>query len=462
MKLPALFLSALLLCPLAAAEKPNLLFIFADDHAYNCIASLGNDEIKTPNLDKLVKGGTTVTHAYTQGSWSGAVCIASRTMLVTGLNLWKAEKVYKDVDKEYRQQNKMWPQLLAAGGYDTYFTGKWHIRADAEQSFKVARNVRPGMPKAMPEGYNRPLGPDDKTWLPWDKEMGGFWEGGRHWSAIVADDAKDYLDMAKEKDAPFFMYIAFNAPHDPRQSPEKFVDQYPLEDISLPQPFYEKYEFAEEMASGEKLRDEKLAPYPRTEYAVKVNRQEYYAIITHMDFQIGRILKALEDSGKADKTYIVFTADHGLAVGHHSLMGKQNMFDHSVRVPWIITGPGIPAGKKIDEPIYLQDVMATSFEIAGMEKPAHVDFQSVLPLVRGEAKGLDAVYGAYLDKQRSVTIGSKKLIHYPEAKKTLFFDLENDPLETKAGEPSENDKASLVAAFEKLQKEVGDEMVIDW
>jgi arylsulfatase A-like enzyme len=166
------------------------------------------------------------------------------------------------------------------------------------------------------------------------------------------------------------MYIAFNAPHDPRQSPKEYVDRYPLDRISMPRSFVPEYPFNEAMASGRKLRDEKLAPFPRTEYSVKVNRQEYYAIITHMDDQIGRILDALEKSGQADNTYLFFSADHGLAVGRHGLMGKQNLFDHSVRVPLMLVGPGVPAGEKRDASVYLQDIMATSLELAGAERPS--------------------------------------------------------------------------------------------
>jgi len=143
------------------------------------------------------------------------------------------------------------------------------------------------------------------------------------------------------------MYLAFNATHDPRQSPKEYIDRYPLDRIKLPENFLPQYPHAAKVC-GLGLRDEKLMPYPRTEFAVKVHRQEYFAIVTHMDDQIGRILEALEKSGKADNTYIIFTADHGLAVGHHGFCGKQNMYDHSMRVPFFIVGPDIEAGSKID------------------------------------------------------------------------------------------------------------------
>lgn len=454
---------ALLIASAPAAEKPNILFIFADDQAYDTIHSLGNSEIETPNIDRLVKRGTTFTHASNQGSWSGAVCVASRTMLLTGRYVWHADKIYGKTDKLFRETGKMWPQILEKkGGYDTYFSGKWHVQANAEKTFKTARHIRPGMPNQTKTGYNRPIDGQPDPWNPSDPKFGGFWEGGKHWSEVLGDDGVEYLETAAKSDAPFFMYLAFNAPHDPRQSPKEYVDKYPLDKISLPQPFLPEYPYKEPMAAGKGLRDEKLAPFPRTENAVKVNRQEYYAIITHMDTQIGRILDALEKTGKADNTWIIFTADHGLACGHHGLMGKQNMYDHSVRVPWVIVGPGVEAGKRIDTPIYLQDAMATSFEIAGIAKPEHVEFTSVLPLLKDGAKPHhDAIYGAYLKNQRSVVFEGHKLILYPTAKVARLYDLKNDPLEIKdiaANDGSKPLMKKLFARFLELQKNVGDEL----
>ena len=162
----------------------------------------------------------------------------------------------------------------------------------------------------------------------------------------MANETMGFLENASASENPFFMYIAFNAPHDPRQSPKEYVDMYPVDEIALPANFLPEYPYKDKMGCSKTLRDEMLAPFPRTEYAVKVNRQEYYAIITHMDAQIGRILKKLEETGQSDNTYIFFSADHGLSVGQHGLLGKQNMYEHSLRPPMIIVGPDIPEGKK--------------------------------------------------------------------------------------------------------------------
>lgn len=448
---------------LYAAEKPNVLFIFADDQAFNTIRELGNDEIQTPNLDRLVRRGVTFTHAYNQGSWSGAVCVASRTMLVTGRFVWNAERVYKTTGAEL-EAGRFWPSYMKSAGYETYFSGKWHIRAAAEKAFDNVTHVRPGMPNQTPAGYNRPHEGKPDEWKPWDKKFNGFWKDGKHWSEVLGDDAVGFLGKAAKRDKPFFMYLAFNAPHDPRQSPKDFVDRYPLDKISVPRNYVEEYPFKDAIGCGRGLRDEKLAPFPRTEYAVKVNRQEYYAIITHMDVQIGRMLDALEKTGKADSTYIFFGADHGLACGNHGLMGKQNMFDHSVRVPLIAVGPNIPKNERIDTPVYLQDIMATSLELAEVKKPKHVQFNSLLPLIHGEKdQSYDSIYGGYLEFQRMVTEDGFKLIMYPKIKKALLFDLKNDPLETKdlLADPKHAGRAKkLFSTFLKLQEETGDKLEI--
>ncbi|MCP4644077.1 MAG: sulfatase-like hydrolase/transferase [bacterium] len=440
-------------------ERPNILFLFADDQTYEAVHALGCREIHTPNLDRLVKKGVTFTHAHNMGAWHGAVCMASRTMLNTGRFLWRA----KDGEKRLGQdvdQGRFWSQGLGEAGYRTYFSGKWHVKADPAKVFDVARNVRPGMPNQTPQGYNRPVEGKEDVWRPWDTQYEGFWKGGKHWSEVLGDDGVEFLEQTAAEDDPFFMYLAFNAPHDPRQSPKRFVDQYPLKKISVPENYLPEYPYKDAMGCSKGLRDEKLAPFPRTEYAVKVHRQEYYAIITHMDEQIGRVLDALERTGQADNTYIFFTADHGLACGHHGLLGKQSMFDHSMRAPLIVNGPGLPKRKRISTPVYLQDIMPTTFELAGAPTPEHVEFRSLLPLITKERdEQYEAIYGAYMDRQRMVMDDRMKLIWYPKIDRVLLFDLKKDPQEMR--DLSENPKhaeelVALKAKLKALQEEMGD------
>lgn len=422
-------------------EKPNILFIFSDDQSFETIGANGQTIVETPNLDRLTKSGTTFTHAYNQGAWGGAVCVASRSMIITGTGLWNAKKAVKKVSEKKQQA---WPEMMHDAGYTTYMSGKWHVPTPVIQAFDVTKNVRAGMPKSIPKAYNRPVEGEnlETAWLPWDTENGGFWQGGKHWSEVLADDGVGFIENATTEDKPFFMYLAFNAPHDPRQAPKEYIDKYPLDNIQLPENYQDLYP---DMGKNgvPKIRDERLAPFPRTPYAIKVHRQEYYASITHMDAQIGRILDALEKSGKADNTYIIFTSDHGLAVDHHGLVGKQNMYEHSVRAPFIISGPNIKADSKIDTPIYLQDAMATSLDLAAATKPDYVSFKSVLPLLQNEKNNhYESIYSAYMGTQRMLIKDNWKLIVYPQIKKKKLFNLVEDAFEMNnlAGNPEYNEK----------------------
>lgn len=450
--------------PLPAAEKPNILFLIADDQSHQTIRALGQTDIDTPNLDRLVARGTTFTHAYNMGSWSGAVCVASRTMLVTGRTLWRARALDTTaaLDAE-RAAGRLWPQRLARAGYRTWFTGKWHVGTAAAPCFDRSAHIRGGMPKDLPEGYDRPRAGRPDPWNPSDPEFGGYWEGGTHWTEVTGDDAVGFLGEAAASDKPFFLHVAFNAPHDPRQSPREYVDRYPLERVRVPENFLPEYPYKDAIGCGPDLRDERLAPFPRDRHAVQVHRQEYYAIISHMDTQIGRILDALEHTGEADNTWVIFTSDHGLAIGSHGLFGKQNLYDHSLRVPFVISGPGVTPGKRIDSPIYLQSAMATALDLAGADREG-IEFASVRPLLDGRDHGLEAVYGAYLDRQRAVIEGGWKLILYPEAKVTRLYHLAEDPQELRdhAGDPARLDrKRALFATLRRLQREFADPLDLE-
>jgi len=326
----------------AIAQKPNFLFIFSDDQSYETVAATGNSQIETPNLDKLVNSGITFTHAYNMGAWNGAICLASRLMINTGRSVWRAEELFASAAIQNTEftMGRVWGKLLESAGYDTYITGKWHLKGDASNAFKFTSVVRPGFTGADQSQYTRPTDSTDiyKEWSPYDETATGFWTGGKHWSVIVAEEAEKFLITAASDPDPFFMYLAFNAPHDPRQAPREYIEKYKWQEIDVPINFLPEYPNYNELEAGPNSRDERLATYPRTKWGIQVHRQEYYASIDYMDHQIGRILTALEATGKADNTYVIFTSDHGLAVGHHGFVGKQNLFEHSTRVPFFIKG----------------------------------------------------------------------------------------------------------------------------
>lgn len=463
---PTSIVAILALCSSFASEKPNFLFIFADDQSYETVAAMGNEEIHTPHLDRLANSGTAFTNAYNMGAWNGAVCVASRNMLNTGRFVWRAYAGEKTMP-ELAKKKGFWPQLLEGSGYTTYMSGKWHVKIDPAAIFNHVINPRPGMPNQVKEGYDRPHKGEIDPWSPFDQAFEGFWKGGKHWSEVLADDADAFFAKAAKEDDPFFMYLAFNAPHDPRQAPKRFVDMYPQEEVVVPSSYLPEYPYDNEIGCGPNLRDARLAPFPRTEYAVRVNRQEYFAIITHMDEQIGRILDALEKSGKKDNTYIFFTADHGLACGNHGLIGKQNMYEHSMKPPLFVVGPDVPAGERRDAFVYLQDIMATTLDLADVEKPDYVEFNSLMPLIEngGQESPYDSVYGCYLaDKQRMVRVGDYKLLVYPQAPRLRLYNVGEDPNELNdlSGNPEQWQRIrELYGELKQVQEEMNDPLDLD-
>ena len=191
---------------------------------------------------------------------------------------------------------------------------------------------------------------------------------------------------------------------------------------------------------------------------IRTHLQEYYAIITHMDAEIGRILSALDASGRAENTIVIFTSDQGLGVGQHGLLGKQNLYEHSTRVPFILAGPGIPKGRRHDALFYLQSLFATTCEMAGVPVPGSVQFPSLVPLITGAKRELHgALYHAFLDRQRSVRTKEWKLIRTPPSGQVQPFNVRKDPWETRnlADDPRH---AKVRESMEQRLRELMNEM----
>jgi len=444
----------------ATAERPNFLFMIADDLTYRGVRAMGNSEIQTPNIDALMNRGCVFTHCFHQGSWSGAVSVPSRTMLNCGLTAFHAQKHF--------EESPLWAETFGKAGYHTLLIGKWHLsKTSLARAFKETGPVSPGMFESGPEAYNRPS--PGNTWTPWDTSLKGQWLHTKQWAnaehdeirhsaAIWADDAIAHLGEAAKQSEPFLIYVGFNSPHDPRQAPREFLERYATSRIEVPPNYLPEHPFDQ---GDHKVRDELLAPFPRTREAVQLHRSEYYAHITYMDAQIGRILDALEKSGKAPNTYVILTADHGLAVGQHGLMGKQNLYDHSVRMPYVICGPGIPR-KKVDALIYQHSTFATTCDLAGIPTPKTVEFPSLTGLIHGKTKEQhDSVFCWYRGFQRSVRTEQDKLIVYPQAGVTQVFDIVKDPWETNdLASKKEHTalKAHLLDRLHRFQSDLGDDL----
>ena len=331
-------------------RPPNVVFLLADDLRFDTVHALGNDEIATPTLDGLCGTGTAFTRAHIMGGTQGAVCVPSRAMLLTGRNLFSLE----DTGNTIPENHTTMPEAFRTAGYRTCGIGKWHNGRDSyARSFTDGAQVYFG---GMADHFRLAtwdFDPEGK----YPRDAAKVREG--HSSELLADAAADFIRNRRD-DRPFFLYTAFLAPHDPRTAPPEYAARYKPENIVLPQNFLPEHPFD----NGElKIRDEMLAPFPRTPEAIRQHIADYYAMITHLDAQLGKVIQALDDTGQRDNTIIVFTGDNGLAVGQHGLMGKQNLYECSVRVPLLMSGPGIASNARRETLCSLQDLFPTLCQI---------------------------------------------------------------------------------------------------
>ena len=408
MKHTLALISALLLLPVAAlhsasAAKPNILHIHADDHRPDGLRALGNPLLLTPNLDSLVERGMTFTHCYTMGSMIGAVCTPSRTMMLTGRS-WQRIPKAPAAAPNATDPATFLPRVIQAAGYQTWHIGKYGN----------------GFPAGLAE-FQTTTKDDASGKTPVSDRA--------HCSQRLADKTIEFLKSrtAGNETKPFYIYLAPPVPHDPRSAEPQFHKLYDPAEIPLSPAFMPQHPFD----NGEMtVRDEKLAPWPRTPEDTKQQNADYYSCVTGLDHHVGRIFAELKASGQWDNTIIIFSGDNGLSLGEHGLFGKQNLYEFGgMHVPLVIAGPGIPKGKS-EALVYLMDLFPTFAEFAGAEIPAGVEGKSIVPILSGKAtKVRDVLYTGYRNCQRAIRDDRWKLIRYPLVDRTQFFDLSNDPHE---------------------------------
>ncbi len=393
----------------ANATPPNILFIFADDQRADTIAALGNTHIQTPNLDRLVRRGVAFNHAYMMGGMNAATCVPSRAMLLSGRSLFHIDQALT--------RDETWPAAFGRAGYTTFISGKWHnTPASVPLSFQRARQLFTG---GMTNPMKAPLADLENG------KMGPTKVSPKHACEVFADENSAFL---KEKHtAPFFAYLAFDGPHDPHIVPDDYPVRYDPEKIPLPADFLAQHPFD----NGEMtIRDEQLLPWPRTSADIRSMLADYYRYISYLDLLIGRVLDTLDASPSAKNTFVVFAADSGVARGSHGLIGKQNLYEHSMRVPLIVAGPGIPANQRTDAMCYLFDVIPTLGALSGVAGPKTSEGLDLSATLRNPAPpARTSLMFAYQKVQRGLRDERYKLIRYPQVDRTQLFDLVADPAE---------------------------------
>ncbi len=412
---------ALLSTSQVAEAKPNVIFLFADDQRADCIGALGNPTIKTPNLDQLVKSGMVFRNAYCLGANVPAVCTPSRNMLLSGRAFfrWQGPQAQPDMPN--------FPTSMKAAGYETYHHGK-------------RGNTSPAI-QALFDHNKYVVDNDDRT-------------NGEPCQTIV-NEAIGFL-KSRQRDKPVFMYLAFSNPHDPRVAAKKYIDLYERDKIPLPKNYLPLHPFN----NGEQfVRDELLAPFPRTPDEVRKHLHDYYAVISAMDHHIGRLLSTLKELGMYDDTIFIYSADHGLAIGSHGLFGKQNLYEAGMKPPLVFAGPGIPRGET-QALVYLLDIFPTVCDLVGTDIPGGLDGKSLKPVIEGQSSGVRETLGlAYREVQRAIRDNRWKLIRYPQVNVTQLFDLQSDPDEINnlADKPENGERIkTLTAELQRWQKSVGD------
>lgn len=439
----ALLLSA---APAFAQERPNLVFICSDDQRADTIAALGNRHIRTPHLDRMARDGFAFTNAFCMGSSQPAVCVPSRAMFLSGRSLFRVNDQLRDIPT--------WPEVFRRAGYHTFGVGKWH-----NGSASYARSFDAGGPVffgGMSDQYRVPVHTFDPTGA---YPKSNLRTGTEYSTTLFADAAVRFLTDYRG-DKPFFLYLTLTAPHDPRTPPAGDEHRYDPAALPLPRNFLPRHPFD----NGElEIRDEKLLGWPRAEADVRRELAAYYSMISHIDAQVGRIRDTLERRGWGRNTIVIFTSDHGLALGSHGLLGKQNLYDHSMRAPLLMVGPGIPTGGRSAALVYLFDLFPTAAAWCGVTPPAGVEGHSLARVVAGREAGVrDTLFFAYRTVQRGVRTDRWKLIRYPQADRTQLFDLHADPderIDLSADPAHAATRRDLTARLVVEQRAFGDPLV---
>lgn len=392
-------------------KQPNILFLFADDQRADALGCSGNSYIQTPNIDKLAEQGVRFSNGYVMGGHHGAICAPSRAMLMSGKSLFH---VYDKLDGV-----KTMPRYFAEYGYETFGTGKWHNGKETfEATFQQGKNVFLG---GMSDHFKVPcrdLGNDGKLGDPVIKSYS---------TDLFADAAISFIEHYAfgKREKPFFCYVAFTAPHDPRSPHPEYIGLYPDGTIPIPGNFKNYHPFA---FDDMKVRDENLAVWPRTEQVIQQSLSDYYALISHLDKRIGDIIATLKKEGLFDNTIIIYAADNGLAIGSHGLLGKQNLYEHSMKVPVLISGPGVPKNQVRDALVYLYDLFPTLTQLCKLPIPENIDGKNLTQVIDGSKMEVrNSLYTVYRNTVRAVRNDEWKLIRYPRINITQLYNLKNDP-----------------------------------
>ena len=406
-------------------DRPNVLIIMADEHAPQFSGVYGHPIAQSPDIDALGEDGVVFDAAYC----NSPLCVPSRMSLMTG-RLPSSDGVY-DNASPLPSDSVTWAHLLRAVGYDVVLAGKQHfIGPDQLHGFRTqishdlhASALHPiyawdeGVtPAAKPWYHLETIGPGNTKEIDTDED--------------VETRSLEYIRSRADSDQPWVLMSSYIAPHFPFVAPREFWNLYDPEQVDMP-----------DLPPGHLESQHPLYGRLRstfglegvTETQIRRARAAYYALVTYLDHKVGRLLAALDETGQAQNTIVVFTADHGEMLGEHGLWRKSTFYEHSARVPLIVRWPGVFAGgRRVPEAVSLVDLVATLVEVAGTEPVAELDGSSLTGLMSGNDRAWkDEAISEYLAHgvlgPMAMLRHGRYKFNYVHEEPPELYDLEEDP-----------------------------------
>ena len=434
----------------------NVLFILSDEHARNISGCYGNSIVKTPNIDALAARGTVFENAYC----NSPICVPSRASLATGKYPHRTR--YWDNAHPYDGNVPSWHHALRDAGHEVVSIGKLHYRS-AEDDSGFSENIHPIY---VPDGQGDVFGllrdevKPRKAASAMAAKAGYGSSDYSNFDTRVADAAVSWLQAPPARsDKPWVLFVSFVVPHFPLIAPKEFFDLY----NGVPIPMPDQYGAAERPSHPGVDAYRTVFNYDDyfDEATLKIALQAYYGMCSFLDFNVGRVLRALSDSGQAEDTSIIYSSDHGESLGNRGLWGKSVFYEDSCAIPMMIAGPGIEPGKRCDVPVSLVDMYPTILKATGVQQEAQTrdrpgsDLQKLARngskdrVVFSEYHAAGSASGGFMVRK-----GSWKLVYYVGHPPQLF-NLDDDPRETR-DRTGESEIAAIQADLESELRKIVD------
>lgn len=407
----------------SSGKKPNFIFVCADQHSSLYTGFGGHKFIKTPNMDKIAKRGVVFSSAYC----GSPLCVPGRSSLITGMYPSDVNSFCNST--VYDGSHPTWTKRLQNSDYYCWSTGKHDLNPNVDMGF-VEKDVthEHSIKPDITSLFRRPVGYRIKERESIDGEV----REKNHHDEEIANNAISFIkNDSKKLDKPWAAFVGLLEPHPAWSGKKKYFDYY-LSKVEVPKLTVDELE--QLPLPYQVMRNFKRISTPIPEEKIKRAMAAYFSMISELDEYVGEIYDALKESDQLDNTYFIYTSDHGESLGSHGMWLKNNLYEGVASVPLIISGPNLPAEKRIDEPVGHVDLAATIIELAGLLIPSNLRGKSLMPLVQGKLnEGPQFAYSESLSEGNPtgsfmIRKGDWKLIYFSYYDGCLF-NVKDDPLE---------------------------------